>query len=659
MLEARGTADSHRIAYRPDLDGLRAIAVLSVIAYHLWPKLLPGGYLGVDVFFVISGYLITRIIWQEALNREFTFARFYERRVRRIMPAFLFLLIVVSPFAILFLLPADLIGYAKSTLASLASSANLYFWRTTGYFAQIAAYKPLLNVWSLGVEEQFYIVFPLFLILCIRWSRSAAVPLTSIFVLLSLLADAFSGRFGLSVAAFYLLPTRAWELGAGALLALSGGGKVREPWLWQTLAAFAAVLIIVSLGLNDEWLHGLMPPAVLAVSGSTLAIFLGVAGKTWLNRLLSNSLMVGIGLISYSLYLWHWPILVFAHYYLVRPVLSPVQTVIVLALMFALATASWRYVERPFRNRSMPIGAVLVRVASGCILVAGTAAAALAAHGFPSRFSPAVGKIDAVVDSNYRCILSDYFPFGALRACPLYLPSRNPADATVVLLGNSHAQMYAPLVTEIVRENSEKGMLVPLNSCLPMPDLNLSKGCMAQASENLAAIEALAGVHVVIIAMTWDAPKFTPRGMVPKGSETAYFIASLDRLIDSLQEHGKKVVLVGPLAIPSSDVASIVARQMAFHHRVDEPMSSPKKSFMAKHGAVLQHFAARNDIVLIRPDLVQCRSDRCNYFIQGIPLFADDNHLARTALPLFRTLFEPALDRAFGSYRWPAASNYK
>ncbi len=648
MLEARGSADSHRIAYRRDLDGLRAIAVLSVIAYHLSPELLPGGYLGVDIFFVLSGYLITTIIWREALNREFTFVRFYERRVRRIMPALLFLLLIVSPCALILLLPIDLVGYAKSALASLGFSANLYFWRDTDYFAQIAADKPLLHVWSLGVEEQFYIVFPLFLILCIRWRRSAAVPFTAILVLLSLLADTFSGRFGISGAAFYLLPTRAWELGARALLALTAATwSLGRSWLRQTLAVAAAVLLIVSLGLRDNWLRGLMPAAVLAVSGSTLVVFLGGAGGTWLNRSLSTRLMVWIGLISYSLYLWHWPILVFAHYYLVRPVFSPGQRAIVLAVVFSLATLSWRYVERPFRNRSMPIRSVLVWVASGCILVIATATAALASKGFPSRFSPAVARINGAVGSHYRCSLSDYFYFGALHACPLYLPSRNPADATVVLLGNSHAQMYAPLVSEILRANGQKGMMVPLNSCRPMPDLNLSKDCMVQAAKNLAAVEGLAGVRVVIIAMSWDPPRLTPTGTVPRGSETAYLIASLDRLIASLQDHGKLVVLVGPLATPETDVASVVARQMAFRQRVDEPTFLPESYFMAKEGTVLQHFAARKDIAFIRPDLVQCRSDRCDYFRDGESLFADDSHLARAALPLFRPVFEPGLDRVF------------
>lgn len=191
MLDGRGTADSHQAAYRPDLDGLRAVAVLSVIAFHMSPKLLPGGYLGVDIFFVLSGYLITNIIWREALNGRFSITRFYERRVRRIMPALLVTLIAVSACAIALLLPIDLKGYAKSVFASLAFAANIYFWRDTDYFSQQAQEKPLLHVWSLGIEEQFYIVFPLLVILCIKWRRSALLPLASALVLLSLLANIF------------------------------------------------------------------------------------------------------------------------------------------------------------------------------------------------------------------------------------------------------------------------------------------------------------------------------------------------------------------------------------------------------------------------------------------------------------------------------------
>src|ERR1035438_687802 len=184
MRDGRGSADSHQTGYRSDIDGLRAVAVLSVIAYHLSPGILPGGYLGVDIFFVLSGYLITNVIWREALNRKFSIVRFYERRIRRILPALVVLLIVVSACAAALLLPIDLKGFAKSVFATLTFVANIYFWRDTDYFAQLAEEKPLLHVWSLGVEEQFYIIFPLLVVLCVRWRRSALFPITYAFVLL-------------------------------------------------------------------------------------------------------------------------------------------------------------------------------------------------------------------------------------------------------------------------------------------------------------------------------------------------------------------------------------------------------------------------------------------------------------------------------------------
>jgi peptidoglycan/LPS O-acetylase OafA/YrhL len=649
MLDGRGTADSHQTKYRADLDGLRAVAVLSVIAFHLSKNAVPGGYLGVDIFFVLSGYLITQIIWREALNRQFSVARFYERRVRRIMPALLALLIVVSAVSIVLLLPIDLTGYAKSVFASLAFVANLYFFRGEGYFERLAMEKPLLHVWSLGVEEQFYILFPLIVVLCIRWRRSALLPLTTALVLLSLIANFFSNYMLAISAGFYFLPLRAWEIGAGALLALAPPAKqISGAWLRQVLAFLAVALLIFGLSLKARMLGGLIPIALWVVLGTTLAIHLGTAGGNWLTRGLSNPVLSWIGLISYSLYLWHWPILVFAWYYLLRPSLTPLETVIAVALMFAMATLSWRFVERPFRNRSMPIGIVLRWVAGGCVVVAAASAAILISQGFPSRYSAEVARINAVVGTEYRCNLQDYVRFGASRGCLLASSSRNPDDATVALLGNSHAQMYSPLVEDILRDNHQAGILVPLNACLPMPDYNLS-WCMDYAAKNLTALEGLPRVRVVILAMTWVRwqTMYTPAGPVSKEDSSKFLLASLDRLIQQLEQRGKTVVLVGPISPPMWDSASIVARELAFHHRVAEPLFISDSSFMELQGDVIAHYASRDDMIFIRPDRIQCQMGRCDYFRNGEALFADDNHLAVATLPMFRPAFEPALQKAF------------
>jgi hypothetical protein len=472
------------------------------------------------------------------------------------------------------------------------------------------------------------------------------LPITSALVLLSLLVNIFAIRSNVEGAAFYLLPTRAWELGAGACLALAPLARIANPWFRHVLGLAAATLIAASLILKDVTVGGLVPAALWVVLGAALAIYLGTEGTSWLTVCLSTSVLVWIGLISYSLYLWHWPIFVFFHYYLVQQSLTPVEGGLAVALTFVLATLSWRYVERPFRNRSMRIGRVLAWVASGFVVAAITATSVLAYRGYPARFSPDVARINAAVGSEYRCSLTDYIRFGNLHACPMFLPSRNPADATVVLLGNSHAQMWSPLVADSLRSNNERGVLVPLNRCKPMPDLNISAECMTSAAKDVEAVDGLPTVRIVILATTWDPPRFTSTGMVPKGQETKYMIESLDRLIAHFKQEGKTVVLVGPVATPNSEMASILARQMAFHNKIEEPLFLPQSTFMASEGEVIAHYSQRDDMIFIRPDLIQCEQGRCDYIRDGASFFADDSHIAERALPVFRPVFEQGLTQA-------------
>lgn len=181
-----------------------------------------------------------------------------------------------------------------------------------------------------------------------------------------------------------------------------------------------------------------------------------------------------------------------------------------------------------------------------------------------------------------------------------------------------------------------------------MADFNYSETCMEPASKNLSAIESMPNIRIVVLSMTWglEVPVFTKAGQVPKGSESQAFIAGVDRLITSLQQHGKTVVLVGPISYPGRDEASIVARQLAFHHKTDVPLFAPESTFLEKEGDTIAHFGSRSDIIFIRPDQIQCVQERCEYFRDGASLFADDNHIAQASLPLFRPVFEPALQQA-------------
>jgi hypothetical protein len=208
--------------------------------------------------------------------------------------------------------------------------------------------------------------------------------------------------------------------------------------------------------------------------------------------------------------------------------------------------------------------------------------------------------------------------------------------------------MYAPLVSDVLKETGQEAILVHLNGCVPMPDINISRECLVEAAKNVTAVEALPHVRLVILATTWKLtdPMVTPSGKVLRSEVPSVFSASLDRLIDRFEKDGKSVVLIGPIAYPNYDVASIVGRQLAYGHPVEEPLFRPEGEYRAEYGDILSHFASRKDIIFIRPDEVQCVDGKCDFFRDGTPLFADSDHLSQASLNVFRPVIEPALLRS-------------
>jgi peptidoglycan/LPS O-acetylase OafA/YrhL len=643
-LRSSGSADSHAIRYRADIDGLRAVAVLSVVFFHLSRQGLPGGYLGVDMFFVLSGYLITAIVWREMQEGRFSIARFYDRRIRRIMPALLLLLVVTTLASLVLLLPSDLVGYGRSLLATLVFSANIYFWRDTNYFSPAAEQKPLLHIWSLGVEEQFYLFFPVVLLLVARWWPRRTPSAITTLAIGSLAANIFAASVGGSVPAFFLLPTRAWELGVGAVLAVLPAHIAPRSAIAGLIASIGALSIAVGMihPLDSYWY---VPVAVPAVFGTALLILAGQHDRPLVNRMLELRPVVFVGLISYSLYLWHWPIIVFGQYYLVRDFTLP-EMAAALGLMTACAIGTWRLVERPFRSKKMPIERVRFAAGFGVLGLATAAAALLGAQGLPGRLSAEASIINQAVDTNYRCPIPDYLAFGRSRACVMNLPSRNPMDADVILLGNSHAQMYEPVWASILAERGETGLLVPVNGCLPTVQANVNRECIDIAERNLAEIANLARARTVIVGMNWwhgASDLVVPSGRTIDNTDDRALVSAVDDLVDKLHHDGKQVVLIGPIAEPGWNIASILSREMAFGHPHDRPTFLRASDFEQRFGPLIRHFEARTDIDFARPDKVQCRTDRCYYVLDGRTLFSDGNHIATAELPRFRTVFEAAL----------------
>jgi peptidoglycan/LPS O-acetylase OafA/YrhL len=336
--------------YRPEIDGLRAVAVLPVILFHAGFSSFSGGYVGVDVFFVISGYLITSILINDLEQGKFSIARFYERRARRILPALFFVMLACLPFAYMWMLPSQLKDFAQSLVAVIFFASNVLFWREDDYFAATAELKPLLHTWSLAVEEQYYFVFPVFLFLLWRFGSQRVFLSVVVVTTLSLLLAEWGWRNSPS-ANFYLAPTRAWELLAGSICAFMTVNRTQKSS--NVLSMVGVALIVFAIFAYNDSTPFPSVYTLVPVTGTALVIVFA-AQDTWAARFLSLSALVRIGLISYSAYLWHQPLFAFARLRsLTEP--SPVLMSTLAIASLLLAWATWSWVEQPFRRRANPL----------------------------------------------------------------------------------------------------------------------------------------------------------------------------------------------------------------------------------------------------------------------------------------------------------------
>jgi peptidoglycan/LPS O-acetylase OafA/YrhL len=345
------TLINKQMNYRREIDGLRALAVLPVILFHAGFEAFSGGFVGVDVFFVISGYLITSIIIAELAQGKFSIINFYERRARRILPALFFVILVCMPFAWLWLLPADLEDFSQSLVAVAAFASNIHFLRESGYFDAAVELKPLLHTWSLAVEEQYYVLFPLFLVLMWRFGRRWVIASLALLGMTSLMLAQW-GSNAKPEAAFYLLPTRGWELLVGAYVAFyfSSNRRVAASRSVHELGGLVGVMLLIYSVFAFDQYTPFPSLYTLAPTVGTALIILYASQSTFVGRLLGIKAFVGLGLISYSAYLWHQPLFAFARH---RNLHEPGESLfaVLAAASLVLAYFSWRFVETPFRDK--------------------------------------------------------------------------------------------------------------------------------------------------------------------------------------------------------------------------------------------------------------------------------------------------------------------
>jgi len=635
---------------RPDIQGLRAIAVALVVVYHLHAAALPGGFVGVDVFFVISGYLITGIIGKEMAEGRFSFRRFYERRARRIFPA-LFAMVaatLVACFAVM--LPTDLIGALRGALGALLFAANLVFWKMdTGYFEEIdSRTNPLLHTWSLGVEEQFYVLFPVFLLVCIRWVPGRIAAVLAACTLISFAAAALLVR-GNAAAAFYLSPFRAWELLAGALLAVGALPPLRFAVLRELLVAGGLCAILAAAVLYSETTRFPGASALLPVIGAMAVIHGGAGGSTLAGRLLSARPMVYVGLISYSLYLWHWPVMVLAQY------VNGMRTVagwsgVLLLIALALAVLSYHFVEQPWRRPTprRPRGRGLLQAVA---FVAGATAfciVGLLSSGFPGRFDARVAQIDAA--------RRDPLPYRecndrhAADACRLGAAGIEPS---FLLWGDSHLMALAPVLHDLLLQSRTAAVFVPATGCAPLLDLDsrMKPRCREVAASVQAYLAAQPSIRAVVLAAFWStyfreqAPlRWAPRDREPlEGAPAAQ--GALGTTVQWLTDNGRRAVIVGPVPTFRKSVPAALALQLRSGITLLDLSPERQREKNVLFARAAGALPAHGSVNAFHPLDWMCQA-QCTVMLGGKSLYRDAHHLNDEGARFLRDRLADALGLA-------------
>ena len=513
------------LTYRPEIDGLRAIAILGVLGFHAGFAFLGGGFVGVDVFFVISGFLITSIIINEREAGSFSLARFYERRVRRILPALYLVILACIPPAIVLMNPEELKDFAQSLIAVPLFISNLLFWHESGYFNTASELKPLLHTWSLAIEEQYYLFFPLLLALLARLPGIWRTALLALIAAASLIAAQWS-TVNAPDSGFFLLPMRAWELFAGSLLALHPDFARQWPRLAREFMGFSGLILI----LGSMLLFSRQTPhpgfaTLLPVLGTVMLI---AARNAVGGQLPGRFGLPALGLISYSAYLWHVPLFTFARLHL-QDAPPPLLGGALAALSLGLAWCSWRFVEQPCRNRQRVATRPLLWGAGAVsLLILGLGGIGQITNGLErsGNLPAAVAASIARAPAFERCFDQTNAHRRDDWLCPLGQAGRPPR---FMVVGDSHAYSLAPAFDAAAQNLETAGVLVSLPGCPPLLGIHALRGDQGEKNchllnRRIAEYAASQGIATIFLVARWS--YYTDGGYT--GHEYSYIASQPD-----------------------------------------------------------------------------------------------------------------------------------
>lgn len=600
--------------YRREIDGLRAVAVMPVILFHAGFGTFSGGYVGVDVFFVISGYLITTILLTDLERGQFSIIRFYERRARRILPTLFIVILACLPFAYMWMLPSQLADFSRSIIAVVFFVSNILFWSEADYFAPAAELKPLLHTWSLAVEEQYYLIFPLFLLALWRFGRRAVFWCIIGIALFSLILAEWGWRNSPS-ANFYLAPTRAWELLVGSITAFLTVGRGQRRSDVLSLIGLALIIFAIFAYDNDTPFPSLY--ALAPVVGTAL-IILFAARETWVARLLSTAPFVGIGLISYSAYLWHQPLFAFAR---LRSPTEPGQTLMIgLALLaLLLAWGTWHWVEQPFRRRARPLLPTRMALfsASGATAAA-FASLGLAGHlgnGFDWRWTQQQNEVIAYLEYPRQ----DYYREGTCFLGPRqtyrdFLPECYE-NAEEIIIGDSYAAAFSSA----------------LKGAEGMGQLTAS-GCPAAFGFRVSWRAGCVGINDFTRSLLLDAQ---PRVVYLHSDwslywETSGFVDKLAATVEELRAAGIGVVLIG--SVPQWRLS--LPQQVLFQKipLVVGARAASEIDHLREINSVLSQIADTEDAIFMDPIRLLCDAGgSCTSVVASVERHAPDSSVSLIA----------------------------
>lgn len=612
--------------YRREIDGLRALAVLAVIGFHAGIQPFSGGFLGVDVFFVISGYLITSILLADKASGSLSLARFYERRARRILPALFFVVIATIVPAYLLAFPEQLREFGQSLVYISFFASNILFWLRSGYFGGPAEENPLLHTWSLAVEEQFYIVFPLLVIILWRLKLRALGYVLAIVLVASLSLAEFAARF-VPVANFFLAPSRAWELLAGAIFAIAYIERSLDahwsPTANNILSLFGLLLIVASFFMFDRNTPTPSLWTTIPVFGTALVLFFS-RGDTIANRILGHRWLVGIGLISYSLYLWHQPLFAFARLRGDIALTPPIIAIVVL-LTALLSVLTWKFVEVPFRTRG-----VLTRSQVFALSIVVSVLIAIAGYGLKSydtfKYPYTEAQLAMLDWGKYRfseiyrarrCLLDQNQV--AREFAPECTAVKAGSGRPLLVWGDSHAASMSPGIRTVF--DGTDVLQLTASACPPLIGfaIHSTPNCVGINEYVLRTISSDLKNPIVILAANWS-----------YYAQFANFFQYFEQTMKVLDAKGIEAVVVGSLPQWTPSLPKLAVRTMGELAPATYLFSSQAKNLSELDQRLLKiSLASRRRFIALIPDL--CHGSDCLAFLEQsdgrVPMAWDYGHL--------------------------------